>query len=187
VIRPSSTLGLLLLSTQVQAECLTSPDLQDHRGYWRYHVIWKTGQHCWYQSAAGRVHVRPQPRAPLNDDMSIPPSPPVEQLEQPSEASPKSTVVLRFDETFGDVTGQTSRQVEVKTVTPHPKNQPQALESMPSNNRLVQLLDGLGIAIFVAMTSMYGHFRKIRRQMARSWFSAFVFTSIRSVLRKAAG
>jgi hypothetical protein len=185
VIRLSAT--LLLLSTQAQAECLTNPNLQDHRGYWRYHVIWKTGQHCWYQSAAGRIHVRPQPRTTLDDDMSIPPSPSVEQLEQPSEASPKSAVALRFDETFGDVTGQTPRQVEVKMATPWPKNRPQALESMPSNNRLVQLLDGLGIAIFVVMTSIYGPLKKIRRQMARSWLSRFVFTSMRSALLKAAG
>jgi hypothetical protein len=161
-----STLALLLVSTQAQAECLTTPDLQDHRGYWRYHLIWKTGQRCWYQDVAGRIRVRPTPSASLTDDMPIPPAAPV---EQPSEPPPKSAVALRFDETFGAVTtDRISQRVEVITETQRPKIRPRAIESTPSNNRLVQLLDALGIAIFV-VTLMYGPLTKYRDRWAHSW------------------
>lgn len=47
-------LALLFCASPAYADCLAKPDLRNHSGYWRYHVIRRTGEHCWYLSQTGR-------------------------------------------------------------------------------------------------------------------------------------
>jgi hypothetical protein len=153
---------VVLVSSAVHAACLTTPDLRDHRGYWRYHVNLRTGQRCWYQSALGRAHARAALLQHASDTVPLPPERPI---EQPVAEPPKPS---RIDDTFDAMDAQPWRGLiqmpaapqqtellsgssgQARTVAVHanPANQ-------TSNDGLLPLLAAPGAALFLVM-AMYG-------------------------------
>jgi hypothetical protein len=153
---------MVLLSSAVHAACLTTPDLRDHRGYWRYHVNLRTGQRCWYQSALSRVRAR---AALLQHSSDTVPLPPERRMDQPIAQPPKPS---RIDDTFDAMDAQpwrgliqmpaASQQIELLTGSPGQVRTVSVRGSPPnqtSNDGLLPLLAAPGAALFLVM-AMYG-------------------------------
>jgi hypothetical protein len=153
-------IAIVLASSAAHAECVTRPDLRDHRGYWRYHVIQQTGQHCWYQSALP-VHARSALLHRASDAVPLPQERPTEQSsEQPQRPS-------RIDDTFDAIAAEpwhgliqvpaTPQQIEVAAADPE-KVKTVSVRADPvnraSNESLLPLLAAPGAALFLVM-AMY--------------------------------
>jgi hypothetical protein len=155
-------IAMVLVSSAVHAACMTTPDLRNHRGYWRYHVNLRSGQRCWYQSALGRVQARAALLYHASDAVPLPPERPVEQpVAQPHKPS-------RIDDTFDAMDAQpwrrliqmpaASQQIELLTGSPG-RARTVAVRADPqnqkSNDGLLPLLAAPGAALFLVM-AMYG-------------------------------
>jgi hypothetical protein len=154
-------IAIVLASSAAHAECLTKPDLRDHRAYWRYRVNQQTGQHCWYQSALPPLHAR---SALLNRASDAVPLPQERPVDQPSEQPQRPS---RIDDTFDAMAAQpwhgliqvpaTAQQIEVATADPE-NLRTASVRADPvngtSNESLLPLLAAPGAALFLVM-AMY--------------------------------
>jgi hypothetical protein len=152
-------IAIVLASSAAHADCLTKPDLRDHRGYWRYHLIQQTGQHCWYQSAARPVHARSELLHRDSDAVPIPQGRPAEQSsEQPQRLS-------RIDDTFDAIAAEPwlgliqvpAKPVEVAAADPEEVRTDSVRAdpvSKTTNESLLPLLAAPGTALFFVM-AMY--------------------------------
>jgi hypothetical protein len=150
-------IAIALASSAANAECLTKPDLRDHRGYWRYHVIQQSGQHCWYQSALRPVHAR---SALLHRDSDAVPLPQERPIEQSSEQPQRPS---RIDDTFDAIAAQpwrgpiqvpaTPQRIEVAAADRTDSVRADPVNKM-TNESLVPLLAAPGAALFLVM-AMY--------------------------------
>jgi hypothetical protein len=152
-------IAIVLASSAAHADCLTKPDLRDHRGYWRFHLIQQTGQHCWYQSAVRLVHAR---SALLNRDGDAVPLPQGRPVEQSSEQPQKSS---RIDETFDAIAAEPwngliqvpAKRVEMAAADPEKLRTGSIRadpESKTTTESLLPLLAAPGVALFLVM-AMY--------------------------------
>lgn len=154
-------IAIVLASSAANAECLTRPDLRDHRGYWRYHVNQQTGQHCWYQSALRPVHARSVLLQRASDAVPLPQDRPIEESsEQPQRPS-------RIDDTFDAMAAQpwqgliqipaTRQQIELAAADPE-NLRTDSVRADPvnrtSNESLLPMLAAPGAALFLVM-AMY--------------------------------
>jgi hypothetical protein len=156
-----SAIAIVLASSAAHADCLTKPDLRDHRGYWRYHLIQQTGQHCWYQSAVRPLHARSEL---LNRDADAVPLPQGRPVEQSSEQPQRSS---RIDDTFDAIAAEpwheliqvpaTHQRIEVAAADPE-KMRTDSIRADPvsktTNESLLPLLAAPGAALFLVM-AMY--------------------------------
>jgi hypothetical protein len=154
-------IAIVLVSSVAHPECLTKPDLRDHRGYWRYHVIQPAGQHCWYLSAVRPVHARSALLHRDSDAVPVPQDRPIEQSsEQPQRPS-------RIDDTFDAIAAQpwqgliqvpaTRQPIEVAAADPEKvKTDSVRADSVnkTANESLLPLLAAPGAALFLVM-AMY--------------------------------
>jgi hypothetical protein len=154
-------IAIVLASSAAYAECLTKPDLRDHRGYWRYRLIQQTGQHCWYQSAVRPVNARSALLHRDSDAVPLPQERPIEQsYEQPQRPS-------RIDDTFDAIAAQpwrglihvpaTAQRIEVAAADPE-NVRTDSVRANPlsrtANESLLPLLAAPGAALFLVM-AMY--------------------------------
>jgi hypothetical protein len=152
-------IAIVLASSVAHADCLTKPDLRDHRGYWRYHLIQETGQHCWYQSAVRPLHARSALLHRDGDAVPLPQERPVEQSsEQPQRPS-------RIDDTFDAIAAEPwhgliqvpAKGVEVAAADPE-NVRTDSIRADPvsktTNESLLPLLAAPGAALFLVM-AMY--------------------------------
>jgi hypothetical protein len=166
---------IVLASSAAYAECLTTPELRDHRGYWRYHVNQQTGQRCWYQSALPPVHARSELLNRASDAVPLPLERPIEQSseqpqmasEQPQTPSEQPQKPSRIEDTFEAMAAQpwhgliqvpaTPQQIEAAAAEPK-KVRTDSIRADPvtrtSNESLLPLLAAPGAALFLVM-AMY--------------------------------
>jgi hypothetical protein len=154
-------IAIVLASSAAHAECLTKPDLRDHRGYWRYHLIQQTGQHCWYLSALRPANAR---SALLHRDGDAVPLPQERPIEQSSEQPQRPS---RIDDTFDAIAAQPWRGL-IQVPTTHPQIEVAATDpenvrtdsiradplNKTTNESLLPLLAAPGAALFLVM-AMY--------------------------------